>query len=95
MEKMLDYKDYKLYRFQCDCLTPNDAMDLTVEAAGGNKFYTISMHFNGHSFFDRLKYAFQILRGDWCWREFIVRQHCDDAKIISEIFSDKPFDELP
>ena len=104
MEKLFDYKKgkiheehTKLYRFQCDCLTPSDAMDLSVDSWGKDdegKFFTITMNFIGTGFWDRVKYASQILRRQWCWREFVVRE--EDTKYLSEIFDpNKSYSELP
>ena len=104
MEKLLEFKKGKfwdentrMYRFQCDCLTPSDAMDITVDSQGKKdegKFFTITMHFVGTSFWNKLKYAFQILRGDWNWREFVVRG--DDCQGLSDILNPrKKFSELP
>ena len=104
MEKLLEFKkgkafdeNSKYYRFQCDCLTPADAMDINVDSwgkEGENKFFTILMYFNGTGLWDRIKYAFQILKGNWCWRDFIVRE--EDTKLLSEILNpDKKYSELP
>lgn len=103
MEKILDFKktkhsdDFKLYRFQCDCLCPTDAMDIEVESCGqdsNSKFFILCLEFRGSSFWNRLKYAWQILRGHWCWREFVVRD--EDTRFLSDIFNpDKKFSELP
>ena len=93
MEKLLDLtgkepKDFsKLYRFQCDCLSPEDAMDIDITPWGKNeenKYITITMNFIGSGFWNRVKYAYQILLGNWCWREFATRE--EDFKDLSEIF---------
>ena len=101
MEKYLELEEdkEKFYRFQCDCLTPSDAMDVQVDGVGGakhddGKFITISMYFDGTGFWSRVKYAWQILRGHWSWREFIVRT--EDAKPLSDLFNPEvPFSKLP
>ncbi|GAI31742.1 unnamed protein product, partial [marine sediment metagenome] len=72
MDKLLDIKkdaineeNTKLYRFQCDCISLPDAMDVIVESWGMDdekKFITVEMYFVGISLWDRIKYAFQILR---------------------------------
>jgi hypothetical protein len=104
MEKLLDFPKRKwsenrskFYRFQCDCLSPEDAMDISVDSYGKSdeyKYFIISMQFLGGGFWERLKNAWQILTGHWNWREFIVRQ--DDLKNLSTIFDpDKTFSELP
>jgi hypothetical protein len=105
MEKLLEFKkgkhpwedeNYLLYRFQCDCLSPSDAMDIDVESCGKNdedKFITIRLDFRGTSFWDRVRYAAAILKGDWTWREFIPRR--EDYPNLAEIFSDKKYSELP
>jgi len=104
MEKLLEFKKGKLfdesskyYRFQCDCLSAGDAMDIGVDSSGKNdeeKYFTITMHFYGTDVWSRIKYAWQILRGEWAWREFIVRE--EDIKNLSDIFNpDKKFSELP
>ena len=101
MEKLLDFtkdkftEDFKLYRFQCDCLTAQDAMDVDVDCNGdGDKFVTLRMDFNSNSFFSRLKYAYQILMGHWTWREFIPRE--EDYGNLMDIFNpDVKYNELP
>ena len=103
MDKIIEIKssknfpDSKTYRFQCDCLSAADAMDIDVEeAAKAEKFFIIRMDFIGTSKWDRIKYAWQILRGRWCWREFIVRQSKEDYQALSDIFNpDRKFSELP
>ena len=99
MDKLLDFKkgkitgDYKMYRFQCDCLTASDAMDIDIENCNeSGKYITIRMDFRCDSFWTRLKYAWRILNRHWTWREFIPRE--DDYDSLSNIF-DKPYDELP
>lgn len=102
MEKVLEFKKSKLfdkekiYRFQCDCLLPSDAMDIVVRAWGEDdeeKNITLSMFFQGTGLWDRVKYAFAILKGDWAWRDFRVRQ--EDYPNLMAIFSDKKCSELP
>lgn len=101
MEKLLDFKkgkitdDYKLYRFQCDCLSAQDAMDIDAECwHDDNKFLTIRLDFTYDNFWERLKYAWQILRGHWTWREFVPRD--EDYGNLADIFNpDKGFSELP
>jgi len=101
MEKILDFeesKDWspsKLYRFQCDCLSVGDAMDILIdEAPGGSKFIILTLDFIGAGLWSRLKYALQILRGRWTWREFVVRE--EDFGPLSEIFDPKKkFSDLP
>ena len=104
MEKLLEFPKGKLndenskyYRFQCDCLSPEDAMDIGVDSYGKDdefKQFTIFMNFKGRSLWSRLNYASQIIRGHWTWRDFVVRE--EDRSHISEIFDpDKKFDELP
>ena len=104
MEKLLEFQKGKLfdenskyYRFQCDCLTPADAMDICVDSCGKgdeDKYFTITMSFVGTGVWDRIKYAFQILKGNWTWREFVVRN--EDVKSLSDIFNpDKKYSELP
>jgi len=101
MEKILDFEKTKtmepskVYRFQCDCLSPEDAMDINIDACGKDlqdKYISITMNFVGTGFFDRLKYAFQILRGRWTWREFVVSP--SDHKEIEKIFSSGGYSEL-
>ena len=102
MEKLLEFEKGKLsdenskhYRFQCDCLTAADAMDITVdEVHDGGKYFVLTMDFRGMSCWDRIKYAWQILRGHWTWREFIVRE--EDTRHLSDILNpDKKYSELP
>jgi len=98
MEKLLDLTkgdNFKLYRFQCDCLEPEDALDVSVDCVQGNKkFFALCLQFNINSFGDRVKSAWHILRGHWAWREFVVRE--EDCGDLSRIFNpDKGFSELP
>ena len=104
MDKILDIKkgklndeDTSLYRFQCDCLSPEDAMDISVDSCGKNdedKYFTISMYFKNNHLWNRIKYAWEVLRGKWYWREFVVRK--EDEKYLSDIFNpDKKYSELP
>lgn len=104
MDKILEFKKGKIndknskyYRFQCDCLTPEDAMDIEVESWGEddeNKAFTISMYFRGCDLWSRIKYAIAILRKNWCWREFVVRK--EDCKYLSDIFNPKKgYSKLP
>ena len=80
MEKLINEDDYIMYRFQCRCLSPEDAMDISLE-----DIVTITMNTNVHGFWNKLKYAFDILRGWHTWREFIVRE--DDLKDLSDILN--------
>ena len=104
MEKLLEFKKGKLweentkyYRFQCDCLMPADAMDIAVNSWGDNdeaKYIILSMPFTGTGLWGRIKYAWQILLGNWGWRDFCVRQ--EDASYLSDIFNPlKKYSELP
>ena len=104
MEKLLKFTKGKTfdenstyYRFQCDCLSAGDAMDIGVDSCGKDdetKYITINMDFVGTGLWSRIKYAFEILRGDWNWREFCVRN--EDYKHLSNIFDpDKKYSELP
>ena len=104
MEKFLEFKkgksfdeNAKYYRFQCDCLSAADAMDIGINSCGKDdegKFFVITMDFRGTGVGDRIKYAWQILRGHWNWREFVVRE--EDHKNLSDLFNpDKKFSELP
>jgi hypothetical protein len=103
MEKILKFEKGKpmencstTYRFQCDCLSAGDAMDIDVESYGtedNGKFITLRLDFVGTGFWDRIKYAVAILLGNWTWREFIPRK--EDYASISEIFSDKKYSDLP
>ena len=100
MDKLLDFKkgkiidDCKMYRFQCDCLLNGDAMDIFVEKNGNEKYLILCLDFYSHSFWSRLKYAFEIIRGHWSWREFMPRK--EDYGNLSDIFNpEKEYDELP
>ena len=103
MEKLQEFNktnwDCKtnMYRFQCDCLSASDAMDVSVDSYGEDdegKFIILTLDFKGNSFLSRIKYAWQIIRGHWAWREFVVRE--EDFGSLSEIFNpDKKYSELP
>jgi len=90
-------KHYRMYRVQCKCLYSADAMDIDVDSEGKDgerKYITLRMDTNHDSFFNRLKFAFNVFRNKWAWREFIVRQ--EDMKELSDIFNpDKKYSELP
>ncbi len=100
MDKLFDFKkeswseeQSKLYRFQCDCLSSSDAMDVLVdEIAEDRKFITITMDFHNSDLWSRIKYAWQIVRGHWAWREFTPRE--DDYQNLADVFG-KKFSELP
>jgi len=87
----------KVYRFQCDCKMPEDALDIDVEAFGDDdekKSIMLSLNSTDNGFFERLQHAWHILKGDWGWREFSVRE--EDFKDLSEIFNpDKKLSDLP
>jgi len=85
----------KLYRFQCDCLSAKDAMDIEVsEGPPSKKYFIISMNVIPLSLKGRIKDSWSALRGKWSWREFVVRS--EDAKNLSDVFNpDIPYDDLP
>jgi len=92
MEKLLNQDDFKMYRFQCACLSAADAMDIDIKPYGEHgKYITMRFDFLGRSFWDRVKYAFAILRGNWTWREFVLRE--EDYSLLSDIFS-KRYEEI-
>ena len=95
MEKLLEDKDYKFYRFQCDCGTAKDAMDIGVDREEGEKkAINITMSFNSNGLWDRLKFAWHVVRGYWTWREFVVRE--EDYGNLSAIFDPlNEFSKLP
>jgi len=104
MEKLLEFSKGKLwgenakyYRFQCDCLSPRDAFDVSVDSYGKDdegKYITLTWHTIGIGLRGRLRYAWQILRQHRTWVEVTVRQ--EDLKYLSDIFNpDKGFSELP
>ncbi len=104
MEKLLEFKKGKtfdensrFYRFQCDCLDPPDAMDIEVMSDGiddEGKYFVVTMNFYGTGLWNRIQYAWQILRGMWAWREFVVRK--EDCANLSMIFNpNRKFEELP
>jgi hypothetical protein len=95
--KFGDENHFKWYRFQCDCLAPEDAMDVSVEFFGKHdekKSIEIEMYLKDYGLWDRIKNVFAVIRGKWCWRGFVVRE--EDYKNLSDIFNpDKKFDDLP
>jgi hypothetical protein len=104
MEKMWTFLKNKInehgesvYRFQCECKMPEDALDIDVEACGENdekKSITLSLGNIDAGFFERLQHAWKVLTGRWGWREFCVRE--EDFKNLSEIFDpDKKLSDLP
>ena len=100
MDKLLDFpkgsdEAFKHYRFQCDCMSAKDAMDISVEEGlPETKNFILTLDFLDNDIWNRIKYAFQILRGHWTWREFVVRD--EDARHLSDIFNpDKKYSELP
>ena len=104
MEKITEYKkgevsdeSSKEYRFQCDCQTASDAMDISVLAWGEKdegKIFIISMTYIQTGLWENLKNAWRILRGHWSYREFILRE--EDIKPLIDILNpDKKFSELP
>ena len=98
MDKIISDKNSITYRFQCDCTSPEDVMDITVDNSNNKKYFSINMYYNEVNFWSRVKESISILKGNWNWREFIVSQGGseDDDKMISDIFNpDKTFEELP
>lgn len=104
MDKILEFEKGKLfdenskyYRFQCECLSPEDAMDIEVTSAdkdGESKYVVITMHLKREGLWGRIKDAISLLRGDYCWREFVVRK--EDMKYLSDIFNTKKgYSKLP
>lgn len=94
MEKLYHYDDSVLYRFSCSCLSADHSMDVFVEKVGENDTYiTLYMNFADTSLFSRVKYAWQIVRGWWTWRDFVIRE--DDHKNLVDIFKAEKFDKLP
>ena len=87
----------KVYRFQCDCKMPEDALDIAVEAWGekeDTKSIMLSLNCCDFGLMERIKHAWHILKGDWGYREFIVRE--EDFKDLSAIFDpDKRLEDLP
>ena len=103
MDKLQDFKKgkimdaSKMYRFQCDCLTAHDAMDVSVDACGKDeeeKYITLCLDIRAASFWRRVVYAWKILRGGWCWREFCIRQD-DMADLAAIIDPSRNYLELP
>ena len=87
----------KVYRFQCECKSPEDALNISVEAYGENeekKTIELSLNNTDSGLFDRIKHAWKVLWGNWGWREFAFRE--EDFKNLSDIFNpDKKLDDLP
>ena len=72
-----------VYRFQCDCKMPEDALDIDIEAYGKDdegKYIMISLNNCDFGLMERIKHAWHILKGDWGYREFVVRQ--EDFKAL-------------
>jgi hypothetical protein len=103
MEKILTFlkgkiheSDEKIYRFQCDCLSPEDALDISVEEPGneGKKYIQLTLNNVDASFKERLNHAWHVLIGNWGWREFVIRE--EDYQNLSDIFNpDKKLSDLP
>lgn len=101
MEKLVEikgskdkYNDSVMYRFQCGCLAQQDAMDIRIDrGVETSKFIMLNFNLLNQSFCDRLKECWNILFGNWCWREFVVRE--EDYQSLSDIFdTTKKFDDL-
>ncbi len=58
MEKIVDYDNTVMYRFQCDCLSPQDAMDVEIRKDIPND---VTIYFQAVP--HRLS-----LRLEWCWK---------------------------
>jgi hypothetical protein len=95
MEKLYSFNDSKVYRFQCDCLTPEDAMDIEVEKSDKDeKYIIISMSLRPASIRNKFCHAFNVLFNKYQWREFVIRE--DDAKALANIITpENKFSELP
>jgi hypothetical protein len=100
LDKLQDFKPTtkmdasKLYRFSCDCYSPEDALDISVDDIEGEKYITITTGFFHHNLWFRVKAAFKMLKGEWMWDSFCVRK--EDTKVLSDIFNpDVKYKELP
>ena len=62
MEKILDFKDETTYRFQCDCLTPTHALDVTIMSKGKADWVELVVWRDADSLGRRLKWAWKMLR---------------------------------
>ena len=86
--------DFKAFRFQCDCLSAGDALDIEVTELGTDKkSFILQFDIRPQGFWGRLKSAWRLLNGSWCWNEFCVRE--EDAVNISRLFNpDVKFSDL-
>lgn len=68
MEKLLDYSDYALYRFTCECLSAEHALDFSIEIDKDHKCLVEAVFSdkyipNQDTWCKRIKNAFRILLG--------------------------------
>lgn len=93
----LDPEGFKCYRFTCDCMEPEHAMDICVESWGkdnDNKYINVTLRTCCHGFWERLKYAVRLLRGHITWCDFVPRK--EDYDHIAKIFdTEGKFSDLP
>lgn len=86
MEKIYDSNDGKEkgYRFQCSCLMPEEAMDISVEEIDERERHVeIAMYYTANGVISKIKAAWKVLRGRWRWSDIVVRN--EDLKGLSEI----------
>lgn len=84
MEKIFDFKDEVIYRFQCDCSTPSHAIDLSVHKDGSG--YIVITFWARRRFIERVKWAWKMLRtGEGYERDFCIRP--DDFPELLKVIS--------
>lgn len=85
MEKLKDYDDWKVYRFQCDCMDAGCCLDLEITTEeDGRGPIVIAVYDNySPSLWKRIKTVFKYLfkRKGICAAEICVRKE-DEANLI-------------
>jgi hypothetical protein len=85
MDKLLDLKDYKLYRFTCDCKSPEHSLDLGIDCDDDEKiFYYCFMESylpNQDSWLRRFKNAIKIILG----KEIVVHETYIAPKDVNDL----------
>ncbi len=73
METMYDTGNHKVVRFQCDCMTPYCAIDVSIDNEG-ERYITLTFWSTPSYFGQRLKWCWDMLRhGRGFEHEFVVR----------------------
>lgn len=73
MEKIIEGKEYSIYRFQCDCLLPNHAIDIEVHKHPDDIIFTF--YSLGATLKERIRWCWKMIRtGKGFEHDFMIRE---------------------